>query len=606
MMDRRQFLSLAAAAPFAAGADTPSFDNYFRTIYEGFLANARRTSPSLAVCDFEGGIKLPAMLAASGKSYVGVARMLPAIAAWHVSGRGSRASADTLTAILTNAFDPEHPDYWGAPSSTANDQRQVEASIVAWSGWLLRDTIVPQLSSGQRANLQQWLARCTQVPARRNNWAWFTAVNQAARLSLAKDWAEFQGNAKEMDADLAFLDTLAVPGDSGWYTDSATAPVFDYYNFWVFASHYLCWRKITGRPLPAFDKRLRAFLQRAPLFFGANGSHILCGRSLIYRWAVVTPLVLAYTEGLWPHAPGLLRAIVRRNLDYFWSNGAYDTAHGKLRETLTPSGSASVRESYIDNGHPYWCMQAFALFLIPRTDPFWTLPEERLPVETQDFDESISGTQMRLVGNSRSGEVRWYQGSIDPHYGDKYAKLSYSTHFPFGVAVSPNRAAADQELVFVDPSTGTMARRSKVERTLVTAFGVAIHWLAELDGLSFRVETTIGLDEGREIRRHKITAPAAAVDRGIEVREGTYALGLAKGEEPVREKRGSAVVIRSSLGSVAARMPNASVVVVEGENIAYARTAILQSRVVITKEETLLESTVFATPDRNVSVPPVF
>ena len=459
MIDRRHFLALAAAAPLAPGQDAaPLFDGCFKTIYEGFLRNARRTSSSYAVCDFEAGTKLPSMLAASGKSYVSVSRMLPALAAWHVSGRGSRSTADVLTAILGNAFDPQSPDYWGAAPADQSDQRQVEASIVAWSVWLLRDLLVPQLSSGQRANLQEWLASCTKVPVRRSNWAWFTAVNQAARIGLAKNWPEFHGDQKWMDEDIAFIDTLAAPGTEGWYTDSREGPVYDYYNFWVFSSHYLYWRKINGAGLPAFDKRLRAFLGRTPLFFGANGAHVLYGRSLIYRWAVLTPLVLAYEQGLWPHSPGLLRAIVRRNIEYFWSQGAYDAAHGKLRATLTPEGSDSIRESYIDNGHPYWCMQAFALFLIPRSDPFWTAPEDRLPVEAADFDERFDGTRMRLTGNSRSGEVRWYQGSAPAHYGDKYSKLSYSSHFPFGIARSDDMTAPDQALVFIDTRSGVVGR----------------------------------------------------------------------------------------------------------------------------------------------------
>ncbi len=606
MIDRRHFLALAAAAPLEPAAEAPSFDQYFKTIYEGFLHNARRTSPSFAVCDFEDGTKLPGALALSGKTYDSVSRMLPALAAWQASGRGSGTTADVLTAMLTNSFDPRHPDYWGPASADHSDQRQVESSIVAWSVWLLRDLLVPQLSSGQRTNLQEWLASCTRVPVRGNNWAWFTAVNQAVRLGLAKDWPEFRGDAKQMNEDLAFLETLAARGNDGWYTDSPKAPVYDYYNFWVFASHYLYWRKITGTPLPAFDKRLRAFLGRAPWFFGANGSHVLYGRSLIYRSAVLTPLVLAYGQGLWPHSPGLLRSVVRRNLEYFWSQGAYDAARGKLRETLTPAGSPAIRESYIDNGHPYWCMQAFALFLIPRSDPFWTAPEERLPVEKADFDERFEGLNMRLTGNSRSGEVRWYPGSEAPHYGDKYGKLSYSTHFPFGIAKAEGGASGDQALVFVDPKTGRASHRSKVERALLSSLGMNIDWVAELDDLHFRVATTIRLEEGREVRQHRIVSPPEAIERGIEIREGSFAVGLPEGEEPVRERRGMALIIRSSLGTVAARMQNAAVEVTTGENIVYRRTAMIRSQMTLSAEETVVESTVFASPSPDVSLPPVF
>ena len=108
------------------------------------------------------------------------------------------------------------------------------------------------------------------------------------------------------------------------------------------------------------------------------------------------------------------------------------------------------------------------------------------------------------------------------------------------------------------------------------------------------------------MRRHRIIASPEAVERGIEVREGTFALGVPAGEELVREKRGSALVIRSSLGMIAAKMRSPSVEMIAGENIVHARTAIIRSNLVLTQEDTVVESIVFATPSGNVSLPPVF
>ena len=78
-----------------------------------------------------------------------------------------------------------------------------------------------------------------------------------------------------------------------------------------------------------FRGRIKQFLKRTPFFFAANGSHPLMGRSLIYRWAVLSPLVMGYREGLWPHSPGLLRAIVRRQLEYHWGLGCFDEQRGQ-------------------------------------------------------------------------------------------------------------------------------------------------------------------------------------------------------------------------------------------------------------------------------------
>src|SRR5947209_1669997 len=94
---------------------------FFAEILRGFIRNAEATSPTFAVCDFPGGTKLKNCVARSGKTYIGVARMLPALAATH--------SADNvLLGAFRNAFDPACPDYWEEPPRDKANQRQVEAS----------------------------------------------------------------------------------------------------------------------------------------------------------------------------------------------------------------------------------------------------------------------------------------------------------------------------------------------------------------------------------------------------------------------------------------------------------------------------------------------
>ena len=220
----------------------------------------------------------------------------------------------------------------------------MESSIIAWSLWLLRDTLLPQMSSLERQRIDAWLASCTTVPVRKNNWAWFTAVNHAARTALKDRFDEFSYDRSAMFDDLRALDGMYVGG--GWYNDDKPHYAFDYYNSWVFASHYLYWNAMVGSKFPEwsriFGERLKVYLGTAPLFFGSNGSHILYGRSLIYRWAVLTPLVLAYVQKQWPHDPAMLHRIVRGNLEYHWNNGAFESEKGKLRETYSDKGTGDI------------------------------------------------------------------------------------------------------------------------------------------------------------------------------------------------------------------------------------------------------------------------
>ena len=75
--------------------------------------------------------------------------------------------------------------------------------------------------------MQNWLASCTIIPERTNNHAWFTALNQAARLELSRTFQEFKGDEEWMLADLKAMDALAPVGEDGWYSDHPQQPVFD-------------------------------------------------------------------------------------------------------------------------------------------------------------------------------------------------------------------------------------------------------------------------------------------------------------------------------------------------------------------------------------------
>ncbi|MBA3672070.1 MAG: DUF2264 domain-containing protein, partial [Gemmatimonadaceae bacterium] len=481
----------------------------------------------------------------SGKTYVSVARILPLIAEWLAAGKpaamdvdGERIDLrDVVLAIYRNAFDPAFPHYWGKPAPTAKTQRSVEAAVVAESLWRMRDTVLDRLTSRERANVQDWLASCTVVPERDNNHAWFHCVNQATRLRLAERWPEFTGDEGWMLADLAALDALYASGQDGWYSDSPLMSIHDYYNFYVFGNFPLLWSGIIGERYPAWDakfkQRARLFLEKVPYFFAADGSQPWFGRSLLYRWGMLSPLLLGYKHGVWPHSPGLLRRIVRTSIAYHWKNGAFDAANEKLRETFSAEGTPDARDGYVDNGHPSWATMGMQMYAIPAGDPFWSAPEEPLPVETRDFEVRFEGPRMMLLGTKATGEVRWVQARNAPkvwRYRDLYTKFVVSSHFPFNVIQKEARAPWDAALVFRNRLTGAMAGRVGVIDGELLDDGVHTRWFATLDGHRIEVATRIRLSGEFEGRTHAITVPAALHGVEIDLLEGSHALGLREGE----------------------------------------------------------------------------
>lgn len=604
-------LGTHAGLPQSVVAPGKTIRDFFLQILVGFLKSAAATSPEYTVCDFPGGTKLKGCCTPSGKTYVSVARMLPAMAEWIAGGHDRVIEVDgksvnlerVLLSIYRTAFDPAHPDYWGEPPASKLTQRSVEAALVAWALVRLGPPLVDQLADLHRKQINRWLASCTRVPERNNNHAWFTAINQAARLELSSRYQEFQGDESWMLEDLKALDALHQPNNDGWYSDSPEVPVYDYYNFWVFANFPLYWGQVIGDRYPDWNTRFRdrvaEFLQKTPFFFARDGGHPLYGRSLIYRWAILSPLVAAYREGLWPHAPGLLRRIVRKSLQFHWTLGAFDAAHGNLRETYSAEGSPNLKEHYIDNGHPYWCMQAFSILGLPDDDPFWLVPEEPLPVEQGDFAMRFEGTRMMLVGIRRTGEVKWVQawpGTRRDYYRDKYMKFVYSCHFPCNVAEVDGRQVKgacpqDQMLVFRDPATGVTAGRTRVEHGELLADGVRTTYAVELARLRFLVTSRIRFAGEFESHQHEILAPSEAIGRAIEILEGSYPLGLVHDEDCERAEKDGCLWMRSGRsGSLVAvwglaGFDESTLEEVPGLNLTHPRSAVitLKARVNVRK-----------------------
>jgi len=544
-MRRRDFLKATAIAlsgactmphrssprPLQSPAPNEQFDHFFKLILDGFLKNARATCPDYVVCDYPDGTKLKSCCTPSGKTYVSVARMLPPMVEWQLAGRKPDLTP-ILLSIYRNAFDPKNPNFWGYAPNNKATQLSVEAALVASAFAGLGEDFAAKLTSQQRTNLQNWLASCTQVPERKTNHAWFSAVNQATRLELSRTFPEFKGDETWMLDDLKSLDALGQSATAeGWYSDSHDQPIYDLYNFYVFPNFPLMWSQIIGDRFPDWDakfkSRIKTFLQTTPYFFAANGSHPLMGRSLIYRWAVLSPLALGYRQGLWPHSPGLLRRIVRKQLEYHWNLGCFDASRGKLRETFSSDETPATREPYVDNGHPYWTMLGFSFLSIPKNDPFWTDAEEPLPVEKGDFVKRFDGPKFILFGTQKTGEVRWIQSQNSAKrdaYRDKYSKFVWSSHFAFNVTKEKDPVPSDQALVFRDIATGQTATRSAdgVANGKLLEDGVETTWFAQLNDWKFTIVTTIRFTNGIESRSHTIAAPPAAIGK-VEVFEGSFA-----------------------------------------------------------------------------------
>ncbi len=256
----------------------------------------------------------------------------------------------------------------------------------------------------QQMNIGQFMKRLAEHDSHNNNHWYFhlAAVPILDRCGIAYHEAYF---AEKWDRLMGWY-----RGD-GWYVDGSNE-TFDYYNHWGF--HYFnlllycgCdkWRDRYGEHIREVTQ---AFLANYPLFFGADGSSVPWGRSLVYRHALLAPLVWAEYAGLSPLPPGLSRRIASGNLRYFFQD--HGNAVLSQDDLLVPGYlelNPNLLETYNDQGSGYWSSTAFIALALPPTHPFWTATEEALPAdETQSVLRRIDGPKFLL--HQQAGRARLF------------------------------------------------------------------------------------------------------------------------------------------------------------------------------------------------------
>ncbi len=472
-------------------------------------------------------------------SYEGVTRMLWGIGGWlsrpdRPATIAWRDQAYDLEALMRRALvagtNPDGPGYWGDPASTGTAQPTVEAGQVAYALWQTRDRLWKHLDDGQRRQIGQWLIACGEPPEQRwrNNWALFWAVNHAARGALG---IPFDRDIID-DVMGRYLDGV-YRGD-GWYDDGAKrgANHFDDYNLWVFTSHMLAWIDIDGKEYPerAADllERTRLQMGHIPSCFAADGAFPEYGRSGSYKFARLGALLWAYRHGAWPHSPGLLRTIVERHLGWYLRHGAI-RADGTLRQALTATGSASIRETYISTGASYWAMQAFGgLWSLANDDPFWTAALEPLPIEVGDVLRVLPEPGWILGGTRESGQIHRFTTHVS-HYPAKYAKLVYSTAAPYNAGLGNGAPTPDAMIAL--HLEGHVSHRTVNETAAIDETGwIRYRHRHVLSGVEVVFDTIIVPDGDLHLRIHRVVE--ASVNGPFPTIEGAAALGFDDGDTP--------------------------------------------------------------------------
>lgn len=321
----------------------------------------------------------------------GFARVAPLLAVWlrnHPASNTLRArqAREILIDGITYGTDPQSPGYWGRMHD--DDQLMVEASDIALTVWLLRDSLWAQLPTRTRDHAAHWLLQVNTRHVPDTNWRLF-----AIYVNLVMNSLGYPADMK--DARVSYDRFKQFYRGDGWFSDGP-GEHFDYYNAW--GMHYqLFW---IDQVNPSWDHAfisaaLNDFARSFQYFIGPQGYPVM-GRSICYRFAISAPLIL---DQMQPH-PSVPAGVARRALDVTWRyfirhNGI---SNGNMTEGYCGADSR-VLDPYIGPASCLWGLRSLisALYL-NSSSAFWTQPEEPLPVEKSDYEIKLSVTGWTVIG----------------------------------------------------------------------------------------------------------------------------------------------------------------------------------------------------------------
>jgi hypothetical protein len=216
--------------------------------------------------------------------------------------------------------------------------------------------------------------------------------------------------------------------------------------------------------LETYRERIRHFLDDAQHLVAANGSPVLQGRSLTYRYAMLVPFFTGALFDASPLPPGRTRRLASGVVRHFVDNGCFD--EHDLQTIGWHRAFTPMRQNYSGPGSPYWSSKAFAGLLLPPDHAVWTATEEPLEIELGDVERTIAPAGWVVSGTQADGIVR-----LTNHRSDKaksgslveddpvYARHAYSTHAAPDCGDPTVGAPFDSHVALVGPDGRPSHRR---------------------------------------------------------------------------------------------------------------------------------------------------
>lgn len=474
-----------------------------------------------------GGIRFPGPVGGYGADVdllEGFARTFLA-AGFRVAGENGddpNGYLDWYAKGIAAGVDPSSDERWVRLDE--HHQSKVEAASIALVLHLTKPWLWDKLSPLVQEQVVDYLSPAIGTAYPPNNWYWFQIV---VEQFLANVGAEH--SRSDIIGALEFTDGFA--REDGWYADGEERS-FDHYAGWALHFYPHIWLEMAaGDPLAEsrradYTARTARYIEDAARLVGADGSPLLQGRSLAYRFAAAAPFWVAARGGIGSVPAGTLRRAASGILSHFVNAGVPDAAGILTMGWHHPF--APIAQGYSGPGSPYWASKGLLGLSLPATHPVWTAVEEPLPAETEDQEFVVRAPGWLVSSRRADGVVRIVNHGTDHSYPGSerrdsplYARLGYSTATSPLIAGGGVGSPLDQSVVLLDDKGRATSRtgfiRDGVEKlpsgTLVGASHWRAHWVDPDDDT-----LDLGFGHSGQVARGPAVEVVSIVRGGWEVR----------------------------------------------------------------------------------------
>ena len=313
-------------------------------------------------------------LEALGRSFAGIAPWLNLPVDETEEGKLRAEYIDLVVKSLTNAVDPESPDYM--PFDRPYNQKLVDAAYVAEGLLRSKDQIWPRLDTITQQRLVKEFKASRRFKAPDKNWLMFSATIEAALL-------EFTGECNMKPINYALQKHKEWYKGDGWYGDGRNFHL-DYYNSYVIQPMLIdvlsVMKKHEVEGADFYDVQLQRLIRYADQqekMISPEGTYPVLGRSMGYRFGAFQVLAQVSWMKLLPEhiKPAQVRCALTKVMKRQLAKGTFDK-DGWLNLGFC-GHQPEIADRYVSTGSNYLCTFIFLPLGLQADDEFWTAKPEK-------------------------------------------------------------------------------------------------------------------------------------------------------------------------------------------------------------------------------------